>query len=470
MKFSSSIIIVVLFLSACDTAADAPKTTAAPAPYELWLSNADQSAKFQKQTVDGNGSGASTLPLIQVTAANTFQSIEGFGCALTGGSAQLLHAMSADARAALLKELFATDGNNIGISALRISIGASDLDDHVFSYDDLPTGQSDTAMAYFSLDPDRTHLIPILKEILAINPEISILGSPWSAPVWMKSGGSSIGGSLKVSYYAAYAKYFVKYLQAMKAEGITVSAITVQNEPLHGGNNPSMVMQASEQMLFVRNYLGPAFAAAGLTTRIIIYDHNADRTDYPLAVLADSVARKYVDGSAFHLYGGNIASLSDVHNAYPDKHLYFTEQWIGAPGNFANDLNWHIGTLIIGATQNWCRSVLEWNLASDPGLSIHTPGGCSECLGAVTISGSTVTRNPAYYIMAHAAKFVRPGSRRVESSQLGGLPNVAFVRPDGKTVLVVLNAATQAASFRIDDGTKNFVTSLRPGSVGTYVW
>ncbi len=173
---------------------------------------------------------------------------------------------------------------------------------------------------------------------------------------------------LKPGYYAAYANYFVKYIQAMKAEGITIDAITVQNEPLHGGNNPSMVMQAADQATFIKNNLGPAFSTAGITTKIITYDHNADRPDYPLTILNDPAAKPYVDGSAFHLYGGNISALTQVHNAHPDKHVYFTEQWVGGPGNFAGDLQWHVENLIIGATRNWSRNVLGMEPGGRSGL------------------------------------------------------------------------------------------------------
>ncbi|MCK7556613.1 hypothetical protein MKQ70_16940 [Chitinophaga sedimenti] len=265
-----------------------------------------------------------------------------------------------------------------------------------------------------------------------MNPQLKILGSPWSAPTWMKTNNAFKGGSLKPEYYSVYAQYFVKYIQAMKAEGIAIDAITIQNEPLHGGNVPSMVMQPAEQADFIKNHLGPAFRAANITTKIILYDHNADRPDYPLAILADAQAAQYVDGSAFHLYGGPITALTQVHDAYPNKHVYFTEQWVGGPGNFGDDLRWHVSTLIIGATRNWSRNVLEWNLAADPDYKPHTDGGCTSCLGALTIANGGFVRNVAYYIIAHAAKFVRPGSVRVASNIEGGLENVAFQRADGK--------------------------------------
>jgi glucosylceramidase len=256
----------------------------------------------------------------------------------------------------------------------------------------------------------------------------------------------------------------------MKAEGIAIDAITIQNEPLHPGNNPSMYMTAADQADFIKKSLGPAFAAANIKTKIIVYDHNADRIDYPLLILNDPEAAKYVDGSAFHLYGGSIDDLSKVHNAFPDKNLYFTEQWVGAPGNLAGDLAWHVRTLIIGGTRNWCRNVLEWNLAADPSNDPHTVGGCDQCLGTITINGSGVTRNPAYYILAHAAKFVRPGSVRIGSNITGNLPNVAFKTPDGKKVLIVINDNGAAQQFNIRFKNKTVTTTLEKGAVGTFVW
>lgn len=229
-------------------------------------------------------------------------------------------------------------------------------------------------------------------------------------------------------------------------------------------------MTAADQALFIRQSLGPAFAAAGITTKIIIYDHNADRTDYPLEILNDAVARNYVDGSAFHLYGGSINSLSAVHDAYPTKNLYFTEQWVGGPGDMAGDLKWHVETLIIGATRNWCRNVLEWNLASDPTYDPHTVGGCDRCLGTVTIDGNTVKRNPAWYILAHASKFVRPGSVRISSTIQTVFPNVAFITPEGKKVLIVLNTTDTKRNFNVRY--KGFILplNLNGGAVGTYIW
>lgn len=437
---------------------------------ETWLTKTDKSVLFQKQTNTLSFDKVSnTLPSIYVDDAKKFQQMDGFGYTLTGGSTQLLSQMNATERAKILQELFATDGNNIGISYLRISVGASDLDGHVFSYVDLSTGETDPKLNRFSLAEDKKHLIPVLKEVLAINPKIKILGSPWSPPAWMKTNNNSKGGSLKPEFYDVYARYLVKYIQEMKKEGITIDALTIQNEPLHPGNNPSLLMPQDAQATFVKNNLGPAFKQAKINTKIIIYDHNADRPDYPISVLNDAEARKYIDGSAFHLYGGNVENIRSVHEAHPDKNLYFTEQWIGAPGNFAGDFSWHIKNLVIGASRNWCKTVLEWNLAADTKQNPHTDGGCTECLGAITI-GQDITRNPAYYIIAHASKFVRPNSVRIASNITMSLPNVAFKTPSGKTILIVQNEGNKPQEFNIRYHNKQVTTTLDAGSVATYVW
>ncbi|MBK6282227.1 MAG: glucosylceramidase [Draconibacterium sp.] len=435
----------------------------------FYLTTPDKSVLFAKQE-NGVKTGADKdLPTIEINTKKAYQEMDGFGFTLTGGSAFHINNMSATKRHELLTELFAFDKENIGISYLRISLGASDLDAEVFSYNDLPDGEIDLKMKKFSLSPDKKFLIPVLKEILAINPEIKILASPWSPPVWMKTNNSSKGGSLKPEFYDAYAVYFVKYVQEMQNEGITIDAITVQNEPLHPGNNPSLLMPATEQTDFIKRSLGPAFKAAGVKTKIIIYDHNADKPEYPITILNDPEAKKYIDGSAFHLYGGVIENVSKVHEAHPDKNRYFTEQWIGAPGDFGGDLKWHTKQLIIGASRNWCKTVLEWNLAADPEQKPHTPGGCTQCLGAVTIDGDLITRNPAYYIVAHASKFVRPGSVRIDSNIPANLPNVAFKTPQGKIAVIVLNDSDSNQKFNIKIGEETFEVSLSKGTVGTFV-
>lgn len=439
---------------------------------DFWLTNGNQLALLQKQsTVLAFGTTANSYVNITVDTTQRYQTVDGFGYTLTSGSATLINGLGS-AKAALLQELFGNSVTSINVSYLRISIGASDLSASVYTYNDMPAGQTDPTLTNFSLDPDRasgTGLIPLLKEILQINPAIKILATPWSPPVWMKDNGNSKGGSLQTQYYDEYAQYFVKYIQGMKAEGITIDAIIPQNEPLHDGNNPSLHMTAEQQRDFIKNNLGPAFQSANITTKIITYDHNCDKPDYPLTILNDPAAKTFVDGSAFHLYAGDISALSTVHNAHPDKQVYFTEQWTSSTGSFDGDLKWHLKNVIIGSMRNWSRNALEWNLANDPGFGPHTDGGCTQCKGALTI-GTTVTKNVSYYIIAHASKFVPPGSVRVASNNSGSLYSVAFETPEKKKVLIVLNDGGSAASFNIKIKDKWVTPGLPAGSVATFVW
>lgn len=436
---------------------------------KLWLTMPDKSVVFQKQE-NFLINQSENQNVITIDTSKTYQEMDGFGYTLTGGSAKHISNMSEPEKEKLLQELYGTGEGSIGVSYIRISVGASDLDEKVFSYNDLPEGETDVNMEKFDLGYDKQYLIPVLQQILKISPDIKILGSPWSPPVWMKDNGDARGGSLKPEFYHAYAKYFVKYIQEMKAKGITIDAVTVQNEPLHPGNNPSLLMLPEAQKEFVRDHLGPEFEKNGIKTKIIVYDHNADRPDYPITILDDPEAAKYIDGSAFHLYGGTIDAVSKVHDAHPNKNLYFTEQWVGAPGDFAKELNWHVENLIIGAPRNWCKTVLEWNLAADENQQPHTDrGGCDRCLGAVTITGDKVTREPAYYIIAHASKFVRPGSVRIDSNLIDGLPNVAYKTPEGKVVVIVQNTSGEDKAVAINAGAKNAAVMLKAGAVATLV-
>lgn len=435
-----------------------------------WITTGDRTNLLQKQSaLIPFSSATNTNPTVEIDSTITYQTVDGFGYTLTGGSAYHINHLSAAQKSSLLEELFGSNENSIGISYLRVSIGASDLSAEVFSYDDMPAGQTDVNLTNFNLSKDTIDVIPLLKEILLINPNIKIMGSPWSAPVWMKDNGSSIGGSLQPQYYSVYAQYFVKYIQAMRAKGITIDAITPQNEPQHGGNNPSMVMSAAQQADFIKNHLGPAFQSASLTTKIIIWDHNCDNPNYPITILNDPAAKQYINGSAFHLYNGDISALSTVHAAHPDKHLYFTEQWTAGSGSFNGDLKWHLRNVIIGSMRNWSKIALEWNLANDGGYNPHTPGGCTECKGALTLDG-TINRNVAYYIVAHASKFIPPGSVRIESNNAAAIFNAAFKTPDGKKVLIAINDGTTAATFNIKFKGQIAVATLAAGAAATYTW
>ena len=466
---------------------------------QVWLTKPDRSALCAKQAeevafTDDSGHGAA----IVVDETQRFQTMDGFGFALTGGSAELMMKMTATARQALVRELFATDGTGLGISYLRLSIGASDLNSTVFSYDDRPAGERDLTLEHFSLALDVEDVVPVMKQILAVNPGVRVLGSPWSAPPWMKTNGNVRGGALQPECYDVYARYLVKYVQAMKREGIAIDAITVQNEPLNSRNTPSMQMLPAEQRTFIRDHVGPAFSGAGLATKIVLFDHNLDRIDYPLTTLRDPQAAQYVDGTAFHHYGGDFTAMGLLHDARPDKSLYFTEQMIveRPRGGPTIDIAGPVKRLIIGAPRHWSRNVLLWNLAADPKDDPHTDnGGCSMCQGALTLDGDAVMRNVAYYTIAHASRFVPPGSVRIASTgpsdpallvtedeehsgalrvgvsdTAGVAPNVAFLTPNGRIVLVVVNDGAAVRTVTVQHRGRFAAIPLDAGAAATIVW
>src|SRR5476651_994998 len=409
------------------------------------------------------------LPTIEVDETQTFQPIEGFGFSLTGGSAYLLAALGAAQRADLLKELFAPTPESLGLSCLRLSIGASDLGRKDFSYWGLRRGVTDSDLAHFDLSAGDREVVPMLQEILQVNPAVKIIAAPWSAPPWMKTNGSYIAGRLKPDSYAAYARYFVRYLETMRGHGIHVSAVTPQNEPHNPRNEPSMVMTATEQADFIKGYLGPELRSSAPETEILCWDHNCDGWDYPLTVLGDAEARAYIAGVAWHLYNGSPEAMSQVRAQYPDKKVYFTEQWVSAHDDFMGALRWHTKNVVIGTLRNWSRTALEWNLASDPEYALHTPGGAVGALGGVTI-GATIKRNPGYYLMAHSARFIRPGAVRVYSSEVDRLPNVTCLTPDSRMVMVVMNDADGARRFRVQHRGAYATLELGTGDVATLRW
>lgn len=445
---------------------------------KIWITSGNQELLLSEQPLHFRRAAANTtVPKIQIDDNQSFQTIDGFGFSLTGGSAYLIANLNANDRKKLLKELFSTTRDGVGISYLRLSIGASDLSTTSYSYYDVQPEQMDAELSQFNLHAGDTDVIPVLKQILAINPKIKIMATPWSAPAVMKNNGSTIAGSLKPEYYADYARYFVKYLQAMRDQGITIHAITPQNEPYNNEsnpfkNNPSMYWTTDEYTDFVKNHLGPAIKASGFATQIICWDHNCDKMEYALGIFDDPEANQHAAGSAWHLYAGDISALSEIKKRHPDKSIHFTEQWVGIDGNFGGDLGWHAKNVLIGATRNWAQTVLEWNLAADPTCGPHTVGGESRCVGALTI-GERIERNVAYYIIAHAAKFIPPGSVRVASDHRDDLPNVAFKTPKGMTALIVFNNTQDIQSFIIEDiAAKNVqaMLELPAGSLATCAW
>ena len=438
----------------------------------LYLTTADRGSLMAPVELKA-GKVESAAAVLTVDPEQTMQKVDGFGFAMTGGSAQLLMKMEPAARAAILQKLFGTGKDDIATSYIRLTIGASDMNERVFTYDDMPAGEEDEALAHFDLGPDKQDVIPVMKQVIAIDPKLKILASPWTAPSWMKTNGDAKGGSLKPEFYTAYAAYLVKYVQAMEDAGIPIDAITVQNEPENANNTPSLVMTAQQQANFIATALGPALEKASLTTKIILFDHNCDHPDYPIEVLSDTDAAKYVDGSGFHLYLGKIGAMSEVHDAFPHKNIYFTEQMTveALPGAPMRPIEEPVSRVVISAMRNWSRNVLLWNLAADPHFGPHTGnGGCPVCQGAVTIDGNVATPNIAFYAVAQASKFVPPGSTRIASSVVAGVTSVAFRRPDEKVAVLVANDGIQTQSFLLKQGEKTVPITLPGHAVGTVVW
>ncbi len=443
---------------------------------QLQMFLTDPSAKIylKRQITPEIGTNTNNIAEISIDNTNKYQTIDGFGFALTGGSAYLLNKMTAYDRTKVLKQIYDPQ-YGIGASMVRISIGASDLSRKCFTYDEKLLGLlSDKELKKFNIYAGDKEVIPMLKEILAINPSIKILATPWTAPKWMKTNKLYGGGKLKPKFYQVYADYFVKYLQVMKDNGINISAISTQNEPECGTNKPSMTMDASSQAEFIGKYLGPTLEKNNFgNIEIFCWDHNCDKKDFALQVLGDSSASKYVSGSAWHLYAGDINILSEVHKEQPEKKLWLTEQWTGRDGEFAGDFKWHMNNVILGTMNNYGNAAFEWNLAADQNCDPHTLGGCPDCKGAITINKKTNkvdSFNVSYYIIGQAAKFVRPGSKRISSSSTdNNLVNAAFETSEGKIVVIVLNNGNKEVDFKIKFEDNTITSKLNAGAAATYI-
>ena len=431
------------------------------------LLHAESSVVFAKKAL---------LPLtIEVNAKQRYQTMVGFGANITDASAWLLkNRMSEAQRKALLLELFGS-APGLGFGVTRLTMGASDFSLSHYSLEDVP-GQ-------FSIAPMQAEVLPVLKEAMAINPKLQVMASPWSAPAWMKTNGQLVGGALKPEHYGAYARYFGKFADALEAQGIPLYAVTVQNEPhFVPPDYPGMRLDSQARATFIGEHLGPLLAQrkgqsptqGKAPIRILEWDHNWDEPQAPLDVLANPKARAYIAGVAWHCYIGKPTAQSQVRDAYPDKEVHFTE-CAGGEGNakWVETFPWNVRNLIIGATRNWAKSVLMWNLALDENYGPHK-GGCGDCRGVVIIHSKTgeVTRNLDYYALAHASRFIRPGAVRIASSEEeNGIESVAFQNADDQSIaLIVLNSSPFVRNFSVRQGTQSFDYQLQPGSAASFVW
>ena len=455
-----------------------PTMQRAPVVVHPWLTTGDQTSLLSRQPdvylVPDTAAPGTAISTIDVDPGTLYQQVLGFGAAMTDASAYLItHRMPGKDREALLQDLFGRD-SGIGLSFIRVPMGASDFSLRHYSYDDMPASETDSALTYFSIDDDRAEKIPLLKRALAINPEIKLVGSPWSAPAWMKSTGSLIKGTLLPRFYDSFAEYFVKFIRAYGAEGLPIYAITVQNEPnFEPEDYPGMRLEFAQRARVIGGHLGPRLERAGIRTMIWDWDHNWDVPESPIGVLSDPAARRYAQGVAWHCYGGDVSAQSKVHLAV-GKDVWFTEcsggDWAK---NFADNLKFNVGTLVIGSTVNWARGVALWNLALDEKGGPHK-GGCGNCRGVVTIDSKTgaYTRNVEYYSLAHASKFVRSGAYRIKSASADtSLAHVAFLNPDRHSkVLLVLNTAKEPRSFVVRLPGSSFRYTVPAASVVTFIW
>ncbi len=439
----------------------------------VWLSSADGGRKLAPLgPLAPVSPDAASGTKITLDTSKQYQEMVGFGAGMTDASAYLfMEKLAPEARRQLFAELFGESG--IAINFVRVPVGASDFSPTHYSLDDMPKGERDPALDHFSMAGADKWQNAALKAAKEANPGMKLMASPWSAPGWMKTTDSLIKGRLNPGDYGVFAEYFSRYLSEMDQRGLPVEWLTIQNEPhFEPENYPGMRVEPNERAEIIGKHLGPLLKARGQNTRILDWDHNWDQPESPLAVLADPVANRFVDGVAWHCYGGEVEAMEQVRSTYPDKDVFFTEC---SGGNWAPEwggtLGWMTDKLVISATRYGSRGTLLWNLALDENYGPHL-GGCGDCRGVVTIDSKTgaVTRNVEYYVIGHVSKFVRPGARRIESNAVDGVPNVAFVNPDGSRVVLLHNASDATRDLVLADTGSAFALTLSAGDVATVVW
>ncbi len=462
------------------TSTPTPTPAASPTPasptgatVEVWLTTPDQAALLAPQPALQLFNGGAPATAVRIDPAQRFQEIVGFGAAITDASAYLMQrVMSATQRDALLTDLFGADGQRFGFT--RVTIGSSDYSRTHYSYDDQPSGQTDPTLANFSIAPAREDVLPTVRAARALNPQLAVMASPWSPPAWMKTNDSLIKGTLRADAYAPFAAYLTRTVQAFAAEGVPVDYLSIQNEPdFEPGDYPGMRLSPDQRIALIGDHVGPAFRAANLTTRILELDHNWDLSAQPIAVLSNAKAASFISGVAWHCYRGDVSAQGSVHDRFPDKDTFFTECSGGefSPG-WSSTFSYNIRTLMIGATRNWARGVLLWNMALDENHGPHL-GGCNDCRGVVRINSQTgdVTRNPEYYALGHLSRFVRTGARRIASTTNDdGIQTVAFVNPDGSQVLLAFNNTQAAADVAVDSPGGAFSYRLPSYAAATFRW
>src|ERR1017187_176064 len=464
----------------------------------VWVTTADGQQKLSRQAPVAFSTRPPADLTVTVDPTRTFQTMTGFGGSITDSSAAVLYSLSTSARDAAMHLLF-DPATGDGLDFLRQPIGASDfVATQAYTYDDLPPGQTDYSQQHFSVAHDEAEILPLLRAAERINPKLTIMATPWSPPAWMKTSGSLIGGRLidNPKIYFSYALYLLKFVAAYRAQGVHVDALTVQNEPQNRtpGGYPGTDLPASQEEKVIED-LGPMLRAAGLHTKILAYDHNwaehpndiastppdetSDINDYPQELLSSPAAR-WISGVSYHCYYGDPSAMTVLRNQFPGQDIYQTEcsgsQSSDPANTFSDTLKWHARNLEIGSTRNWSKTVVNWNVALDPSGGPHV-GGCSTCTGILTVGpGDTVTPDAEYYALGHLSRFVQPGAVRIASTSFGTtgwngqIMDVAFVNPDGSTVLVAHNENDNPQSFSVSENGQSFAYTLPGDSLATFVW
>ncbi len=473
-RFQLFFALSALLLGSCFVFLTTTTTRAAGPTVQVWLTTSDGSNQLTAQPAITFGANTGNSSTITVNESQTFQQITGFGAAVTDSSAWLLYnKMSSSQRAAVMQQLF-DPNQGIGLSFVRIPMGSSDFSiNGPYSYDDLPAGQSDPNLNTFSISHDQAYILPILQQARALNPNLTFMANPWSPPAWMKTNGSMLGtangvtGTLNSADYGPLAQYFVKFIQAYQAQGIPISAVTPQNEPEYAPSSYSgMSWSASGENTFIKTNLSPALTSAGLSTKILGYDHNWNDTSFPSTLLNDTTTRNDLSGIAWHCYSGSPTAMTTIYNTDPAVGAYETECATGAAVTPISTPD-----LLMQSMQNYAKTVELWNLALDPNHGPHS-GGCPDCLGVVTIDQTTgnVTYSNDYYQVGQYSKFVVPGAYHISSNTLGSLADVAFKNPDGSKVVVAHNDGSSSSSFQVLWNNQGFNYTLPAGATVTFKW
>jgi glucosylceramidase len=435
-------------------------------PLRAWVTAGED--RFKQFSVEPWQPASARSASVEVDGSKRFQSILGFGAAFTDSSCYLLSQMDPAQRLALMDEFFGPHGLRLSLG--RNSIGCSDYSRNAYTYDDSKTPDPD--LKSFSIDHDRAYILPTLQEAMRINPEMFLFSTPWSPPAWMKAGNSLLGGSMHKQYFAAYAQYFVKFIQAYKAEGVPIRAVTAQNEPDtdQDGRMPAAIWGQEYEAGFIGEFLGPALRQASLDTKIWLLDHNYNLWGRVEDLLSDPKIFDLVDGVAWHGYVGTPDAMTKVHDAFPTQHSYWTEggPFVDAPDYTTDWAKWS-GTYA-SVLKNWARCVVGWNFVldekGDPNIGPFT------CGGVVTLDSKTqkLTRSGQYWAFAHYSKAIRRGARVMATrANLPGVEHVAFANPEGDYVLVLTNQG-EAREIDCAFAGKSLHLKLPKDSVITLQW